>query len=738
MDFCASRGGKRKMEKEITPVKQALIIVISILRKLRRLKKSSMKAYIYPKNMRISVLVFLLFLICYGCSTEEPVSAPAPVLPTPSAQQVAWQQMEFYAFVHFNMNTFTDREWGYGDEDPATFSPTDLDCRQWARVCKEAGMQGIIITAKHHDGFCLWPSKYTEHSVKNAPWRDGQGDLIRELADACREYGLKLGIYYSPWDRNHPDYGRPEYLDYMRNQLTELLTNYGPVYEVWFDGANGGTGYYGGAREERRVDKQSYYDWPNTHALVKELQPDAVIFSDAGPDVRWVGNEEGYAYETMWSNLFRDSVYAGMPEYSRKWASGQEDGTHFVPGETNVSIRPGWYYHAYEDHKVRSLPALVDMYYHSIGRNTNFLLNFPVDRRGLIHERDVERLRELKTVIDRDFAKDLAPAARIRPSASRGSGFEAVAVLDDDFSTYWAAPDGQTQADLILSFSKPVAFNRILLQEYIPLGQRIKAFSVEVEEEGEWKTIAEETTVGYKRILRLPQQESARIRLRIRDAKACPTLAKLALFQAPPLMVPPEITRNQQGMVRIDHPEEALQIFYTTDGTEPSAESEKYQQPFSMPEAGIVRVFLQSAGGDTLRVQKPFDMAPIQWTIRQVDTALANRILDGDAHSWWAVPENRPVVIDLGQSLELRGVRYLPMQERWISGFISAYEIHVSMDGNRWRLVKKGEFSNIYNNPIEQRVTFTPQKARFLKFVATATVDGEAPGIAELGVITKP
>ena len=222
------------------------------------------------------------------------------------------------------MNTFSDREWGFGDEKPEQFNPTALDARQWARIAKEAGMKGLIITAKHHDGFVLWPSDYTEHSVKNSPWRDGKGDLIQEFVDACREYGLKVGIYYSPWDRNHPDYGKPEYITYMRNQLTELLTNYGEIFEVWFDGANGGTGWYGGANEERKVDKLTYYDWENTHALVRELQPNAMLFSDAGPDVRWVGNEHGFAYETTWSNLMRDSVYAGMPEYSEKWASGQE------------------------------------------------------------------------------------------------------------------------------------------------------------------------------------------------------------------------------------------------------------------------------------------------------------------------------------------------------------------------------------------------------------------------------
>ena len=236
-------------------------------------------------------------------SVEAPLK---PVCPNPNAHQSAWQDLEYYAFIHFNMNTFTNKEWGYGDEKPIQFNPSQLETGQWAKVIKQAGMKGIIITAKHHDGFALWPSKYTDHSVKNSLWRDGKGDLIDELSKSCKDYGLKLGIYISPWDRNHPDYGKPEYVSYFRNQLRELLTQYGEIFEVWFDGANGGDGYYGGANEIRKVDKKTYYDWPKTIQIVRDLQPKAVIFSDAGPDIRWVGNEKGYANETTWSPIYRD------------------------------------------------------------------------------------------------------------------------------------------------------------------------------------------------------------------------------------------------------------------------------------------------------------------------------------------------------------------------------------------------------------------------------------------------
>ena len=283
-------------------------------------------------KMKFFLVIGLTWLFWPACRPQ--VEAPPPL---PSARQLAWQKLEFYAFIHFNINTFTNKEWGYGDESPELFQPSALDCRQWAAVVKEAGLKGIILTAKHHDGFCLWLSAYTEHSVKNSPWKGGQGDVVRELAQACREYGLKMGLYLSPWDRNRADYGRPEYLTYYRRQLRELLSNYGPIFEVWFDGANGGTGYYGGAREERRIDRRTYYDWPTTFKLVRELQPEAVIFSDAGPDVRWVGNEKGIAGETNWSMINKDEFAPGVADLEIL-NHGLENGRDWVPAECDVSM----------------------------------------------------------------------------------------------------------------------------------------------------------------------------------------------------------------------------------------------------------------------------------------------------------------------------------------------------------------------------------------------------------------
>ena len=297
------------------------------------------RAY-YGAVKRSIACLGLLVLSAFGRATQP--APPSPLAPVPSARQLAWEDLEFYGFLHFGMNTFTDKEWGDGSEAERTFNPTALDARQWARVARDAGMKGLILVAKHHDGFCLWPSAYTRHSVKDSPWKNGHGDVVAELAAACHEYGLKLGVYLSPWDRNRADYGSAAYLEYYRAQLRELLTGYGQLFEVWFDGANGGDGYYGGARERRTIDSSTYYQWPDTWSLVRALQPSAVMFSDAGPDVRWVGNERGVAFETSWNPINLAGLYPGDPAYP-PLASGRPDGADWVPPEVDVSIRPGWF-----------------------------------------------------------------------------------------------------------------------------------------------------------------------------------------------------------------------------------------------------------------------------------------------------------------------------------------------------------------------------------------------------------
>lgn len=474
-------------------------------------------------------LIVLLIILFSACSEVKP---PEPFGPVPSERQLAWHNMEYYMFVHFTVNTFTDKEWGFGDEKEAVFNPTELDCRQWAKVAKEAGMRGIIITAKHHDGFCLWPSKYTEHSVKNSIWKDGKGDVLKELRAACDEYGLKMGVYLSPWDRNNSSYSTPEYLTYYRNQLRELLTGYGDIFEVWFDGANGGDGYYGGAKETRKIDNKTYYDWPNTHKIVRELQPSAVMFSDAGPDVRWVGNESGMGSLTNWCLLNKDEMYPGG-DFAKILGEGHENGNYWVPAEVDVSIRPGWFNHSTQDSLVRSPENLLELYYSSVGRNSNLLLNVPPDRRGLLYENDVKSLLGFRDLLNKEFETDLAKGKNAAASSFRGKRFEATNVNDGNPDTYWATADNVTTGDLVIDLGKETEVNRIMIQEYIKLGQRVQEFKVSAFVADNWQPLIDGTTIGHKIIRKFPVTEASKIKVTISKSKACPVISNIELFRAP-------------------------------------------------------------------------------------------------------------------------------------------------------------------------------------------------------------
>ena len=474
-------------------------------------------------HLLISIVIFA------ACSQVKP---PEPFGPVPSERQLAWHEMEYYMFVHFTVNTFTDKEWGYGDEKESVFNPTELDCRQWAKVARDAGMKGIIITAKHHDGFCLWPSKFTEHSVKNSIWRDGKGDVLRDLHSACNEYGLKLGVYLSPWDRNSSIYGTSEYLTYYRNQLRELLTQYGDIFEVWFDGANGGDGYYGGARETRKIDNKTYYDWSNTHKIVRELQPSAVMFSDAGPDVRWVGNERGMGSLTNWCLLKKDGMYPGG-DFAGILGEGQEAANYWVPAEVDVSIRPGWFYHQNQDSLVRSPENLLDLYYSSVGRNSNLILNVPPDGRGLLHENDIKSLLAFRDLLKKEFETDLAKGKKAIASSYRGKGYEASNVNDGNPETYWATNDSQTTGDLIIDMGAQTEVNRILIQEFIRLGQRVQEFKVSAFIGSDWKPLIEGTTIGHKIIRKFPIIKTSKIKITISKSKACPVISNVELYRSP-------------------------------------------------------------------------------------------------------------------------------------------------------------------------------------------------------------
>lgn len=624
-------------------------------------------------NLTLAAAALLISLP--GC--DGGVKAPGPVLPVPEPKQVEWQKMETYAFVCFGLNTFTDQEWGYGDVDPAVFNPTDLDCDQWARTFVDAGMTGVLFTAKHHDGFCLWPTRTTDYNVSRTPYKDGKGDIMRELADACRRHGLKLAVYLSPWDRHQASYATDEYVRMFHEQLRELLTDYGDVFEVWFDGANGGDGWYGGSRETRTIDRRTYYDFPTVHRVIDELQPQAIVFSDAGPGCRWVGNENGYAGATNWAFLREGVVYPGYPRY-HELQYGHADGNQWVAAECDVSIRPGWYYHEREDSMVKSVDHLTDLYYRSVGHNATLLLNFPIDKTGRVNPTDSANAVDFHKRISRELGNNLLKGLTSEVSDERGGRFTAAKMTDDDYDTYWATPDGVNTATVTFRLPETTPVNRMMLQEYIPLGQRVREFKVEYLSDGQWLPVRsgeETTTIGYKRLLRFDTVKTDALRVSFTDSR---------------------------GPLCINN----IEAFYS--GSDDSGRSIPAADKLNSLPFEIVNIAREEAAG----------------------------CKDGDAKTTACI-DGDEIIIDLGEVRTVSSLHYLPDQSEYAAGLIANYELSAgdtpdSID----RVVGRGEFSNIRNNPILQSIHFTPQEARYLRLKATRMVDDAEPRItvAELAV----
>ncbi|WP_455584420.1 alpha-L-fucosidase [Bacteroides sp.] len=603
------------------------------------------------------------------------VKAPEAILPTPEPKQVEWQKMETYAFVHFGLNTFNDREWGYGDSDPKTFNPTKLDCEQWVKTFVDAGMKGVILTAKHHDGFCLWPTKLTEYCIRNTPYKNGKGDIVRELSDACKKYGIKFAVYLSPWDRHQANYGTPEYVDYFYQQLHELLFNYGSVFEIWFDGANGGDGWYGGAKDTRTIDRKNYYDYPRAYKMIDELQPQAVIFSDGGPGCRWVGNENGFAGATNWSFLRAGEVFPGYPHY-KELQYGHADGNQWVPAECDVSIRPGWFYHPEEDNRVKTVEQLTDLYYRSVGHNATLLLNFPVDRDGLIHPTDSANAVNFHKNIQKELAHNLLAGITPKASDERGGKFTAQAATDGNWDTYWATRDSVTSATIEFTLPQTEKINRMMIQEYIPLGQRVKSFVVEYNKESEWfpvKLDEETTTVGYKRLLRFETVSTNQLRICFTDARGCLCINNIEAYYGGEM----------------------------SDTFTLKAEELK-SYPFTLPE---------------------------------INETEAQKCTDKESATTCFV-EGNTLLIDLGEERTVSSFHYLPDQSEYNKGLISNYELFAGTDANAVdRPIAKGEFSNIKHNPILQSVYFSPVKARYLSLKAVRMVNENEPmGLAEIAI----
>ena len=477
------------------------------------------------------VLLLLLSIFSTSVFAQNP---PKPYGPIPEKRQLAWHDIEMYGLVHFTPTTFENKEWGYGDADPKVFNPTHFDAEQIVKAAKAGGLKGIVLVAKHHDGFALWPTKTTDYNISKSLFRNGKGDMVKEMELAARKHGLKFGVYCSPWDRNNSAYGTADYLNLYQSQLKELYSNYGELFMSWHDGANGGDGYYGGAREKRSIDNTTYYDWKNTWKITREKQPMASIFSDVGLDVRWVGNEYGYAADTSWATFTpmpakgQNVAVPGQSNYPDS-PKGIRNGKFWMPAECDVPLRKGWFYHANE--KPKTPDQLFTLYLKSVGRGAGLDLGLAPDTRGLLHDDDVASLKEFGNIVKHTFATNLAEKAMVTSANSRGATFKPSFILDRNKNTYWATADANHQASLILEFKEPVNFDIISLQEYIPLGQRVDSYTIEMMVNNQWKHLAAGSSIGAKRLIKLDTLVSAaKIRVKL-SAPVCITLSEFGLYK---------------------------------------------------------------------------------------------------------------------------------------------------------------------------------------------------------------
>ncbi len=721
------------------------------------------KLYKRPGTSNVIILLFFATGIIMGaCKTEtlytrvftfdkeatneQKINKAAHVVPTP--QQYDWQNLELTAFVHFGMNTFTGREWGDGTESSELFNPENFDALQWVRTLKAGGMKMVILTAKHHDGFCLWPSKTTLHSVSASPWKNGAGDVVKELKSACDSLDMKFGVYLSPWDRNAECYGdSPRYNAFFMQQLTELLTNYGKVDEVWFDGACG----------EGPGGKIQIYDWASWYDLIHKLQPNAVV-AVKGEDVRWVGTESGYGRPTEWSvtafapggrpEMEAINQNLGLSETTKDLGSreviAKAGQVFWYPAEVDVSIRPGWFFHESENEKVKSLAQLVDIYFNSVGMNAVLLMNVPPDKRGLIHESDAGRLKDFKKWLDDTFKQNLLENARSNSKNTENT-------FDGNVETFHEIK--QFPASFEIEFNEPQTFNVFEIREYIKKGQRVESFTLEAMIKDKWQEIAKGTTIGYKRLLRFEPIQTDKIRVTINEARHDALIAEIGLYLSPEILSDPMIIRDKVGMVTITSEVTKPIITFTTDGSEPTAESMPYLQAFAFPEGGTIkaRAFIRNGEQFSSVIAETFDICPAKWKVVEstlsADAFPASFAIDGNNSTMWhtpwsenALPMPQSITIDLGEELLLKGFTYTPRNDGSFSGTALSYSFGISMDGINWTtIIDNQPFSNMVNNPSKQEIRFNNEvKANFIKFTSHESIYGEPwLSVSELGVITR-
>lgn len=652
--------------------------------------------------------------------------------------------MEYYAFVCLGTNTFTNREWGYGDDDPGLFDPKNLDAEKIVNLYKEAGMTAIMLTAKHHDGFCLWPTKTTEYNITKSPWRNGKGDLVMEFAKACKKVGLKFGVYISPWDRNHKNYGKPEYLVDFYAQIRELLNRekYGEIYEIWFDGANGGDGYYGGAKESRKIP-EGYYNFPEIIRMVRSLQPKCIVFGvGAIGDARWGGSEEGHVNYPCWPTLSTKEKYD-----ESKFGTGIREGDRWVPAEGDTSIRSGWFWHENRNHTVKSPEKLLQIWFECVGRGANLILNVPPDNKGEIYSADAKSLLEFKKLRDKLYVRDYALGAKASSLQVRGGDqkFSPDNLSDGNIESYWASDDVDKTPVVELTLKEPATFDVVRLREQIRLGQRVEGFVLDAFVDGKWAEVLQGSAIGNQAMLRLKSPVTTdKIRLRITKSVASPTISELSLFRMPVIMAEPAITRAETGQVTIK-PSVGGVVKYTLDDTEPGKNSPVFTQPLDLPLGGIVKARVMDENGElgTVAVAR-FGLSKKEWKI--VDSPAgtdASKAIDENPGSIWHTHTNegglslpQSFTVDMGKDIKASGFTYLPRLDGTTHGMTDKYVFEISTDNKNWKKLAEGEFSNLRANPIEHAVTFpSPETFRYFRFTGTHGLDKPHVSVAEIGIV---
>lgn len=678
-------------------------------------------------NVLLSLFFMAGMISCYHTSDIP----PKPYGATPSPEQVAWQKMEYYMFIHFGPNTFSENKDTNGHQNLSSFNPVNVDCRQWAATAKAAGMKGIIIAAKDYDGFCLWPSNFSRYTVRETPWKKGNGDILRELSDACKEYDLKFGVYLSPSDYNHPAYGTSEYNQAFAGMLTEVLSNYGQIFEQSFS-------------REGIIDvhdKLQLYDWDLFLHIIGRNQPSAIITSDTGPGARAIETTNTTNWSTLNVAVFGSGEIDSPP--SDSIIKGNRAGEMWVPSEMGASIRPGWFYSPTTDDQIKSVDELLNIYYTSVGHNSNLLLNVPPDRTGRISESDSIRLMQFRRTVDEVFANDFMEVAKVEASGVRGNSerFVEQNMLDANYDSYWATDDTVTQATLNISFRREKTFNRLMIQEYIPFGQRVESFNVEYMNNNKWMPLTSGTTIGYKRILRFHSVTSKQLRINFNKAMAAPAITKISLFAAKESLSMPIISRDKYGNVKISCTTPDPIIYYTTDGSKPGQQSQVYESPILMPQGVHIRaIAMINEGKEKSKIaSERYDIAPADWTVISPHSEKLSNIIDGDEVSYADIFKNHSLIVDFGTELAIKGFTYTPSQNENASN-IFRYNLYASADGRKWdKIVDNASFANMKMNPVKHRVLFGKTvKTRYLKLMSLEAVKrGPKYSVAELGVVTR-